>query len=278
VSMRLAAARAALDTMFTDPLPSDPVEAEHARAFRTETLVQQYGEAARQIFGGGFVALPLFRVHIQSQAELSAAIASPAAGDPLVVEEWLQSLVRVRAAIAAIGAVATYRDWVGGVAAPPMSAVQLPARAGDPWIGATYGDALPAGDVVSIALCAPMPAVAGLQCGLMIDEWTELVPTKQETTGIAFHFNRPNAMAPQSLMLAIAPRLTGAWKWNDLVVVIDETFARAKMRAVEPDMLVQTPYFQALPAILAEFSAGGFRSTVFAQQAAVASQLAPGPA
>jgi hypothetical protein len=278
VSKRLDAARAALDTTFADPLPSDPVEAQHALAFRTETLVQQYGEAARQIFGGGFVALPLFRVHAQSQAELSAAIATPAASNPLAVEGWLQSLVRVRAAIGAIGTVSMYRDWIGGATAPAMSAVQLPARPGDPWIGAEYGDALPAGDVVSIALCAPMPAVAGLQCGLMIDEWTELVPTNQETTGIAFHFNRPNAMAPQSLLLAIAPRLTGTWKWNDLVAVIEETVARAKMRAVEPDSLIETPYFQAFPAILSEFSAGGFRSTVFAQQAVVASQLAAGPA
>jgi hypothetical protein len=51
------------------------------------------------------------------------------------------------------------------------------------------------------------------------------------------------------------------------VTVIVETFERAKSRAVEPDMIAQTPYFQALPAILSEFSSSGLRSNLFAQPA-----------
>jgi len=277
VTGRLAAARAALDTTFTDPLPADPNQAAHVRAFRTESLLQQYTDAGRKIFGGVFMALPLVRLHASAQLELAAALAAPIETDPVAIEEWTQSLVRVRNAVRDVSTVATYQDWTSS--APPalgtMIALQLPVQSGAPWIGSAFGDTLPAGEVASIVLCAPMPAIAEPLCGLVLDEWTELVPAPKETTGIAFHFNRPNATPPQALLLAVAPRLAGVWQWNDLVAVIEETFERARMRAVEPDMIMQSPYFQALPGIVSEFSAFNIRSTVFADKATRASAAIP---
>jgi hypothetical protein len=278
VTARLVAARAALDTTFTDPLPADPTEAAHVRAFRTEGRVQQYTDAGRKIFGASFLALPLVRVHAATQPELSAALATPVETDRLKIEEWAQSLERVRNTMRDLSLVAAYRDWTGGGPAPvgDLVALQLPVRAGVPWIGSTFGAALPDGEAASIVLCAPMPSIAQPVCGLLLDEWTELVPSSRETTGIAFHFNRPNASPPQALLLAVAPRLAGRWQWTDLVAVIEDTFERARMRAVEPDMIADTPYFQALPAIVSEFSAFNIRSTVFAQKATAVKAADPG--
>ena len=102
-------------------------------------------------------------------------------------------------------------------------------------------------------------AAGGLQAGLVIDDWTETVPADQETTGVAFNFNRPNAVAPQALLVAVAPVLRGHWTWDDLVGSVHEALDLAKLRAVEPDRLfgraltgpaTDGAYFQALPAIL----------------------------
>ncbi|HEY3210693.1 MAG TPA: hypothetical protein VGL18_13055 [Actinomycetota bacterium] len=266
VARRLQAGREALDTTFPDPLPSDPVEAARVRAHRTETLVQKYTEAAQSMLGGGFIVLPLFRVHASARPELSSALATPISSDALAIEEWLQSLVRVRAPLDALGIVTTYQDWLGA-SALRLIPLQLPVRPGDPWIASAYGDSLGPGDVVSVVLCQPLSQITQPLCGLVLDEWTELVPTTEETTGVAFHFNRPNATAPQVLLLAVAPRLRGAWSWEDLMTVVVETFERAKIRAVEPDMIARTAYFQALPAILSEFSSLGLRSVLLAQKA-----------
>ena len=104
--------------------------------------------------------------------------------------------------------------------------------------------------------------------GLMIDDWSELIPGDKETTGLAFHFDRPNACAPQAVLLAVSPTLDGAWEWADLVAIVEETFERAKMRAVEPDQLIGTDYFQALPTTLLEFSSGRmYLSTVLVENA-----------
>jgi hypothetical protein len=261
---RAAVARQALDTTFTTPLPPDPAAAARERASRTQALVARYGDAAKALFGATYSLLPAFRVHASARPEVAAAVAAPAASDPLALEAWLQSLVRVRDATGAYATLAACVEWTGGTP-PAMIALQLPAQAGGPWIGNACGNTLAEGETVSIVLCGPPPPVDGVQCGLMLDEWTELVPAARETTGIAFHFDRPNAVAPQAMLLAVAPRITGAWRWNDLVAVIEETLARARMRAVEPDAIARTPYFQALPAILSEFSVGGLRANVWAQ-------------
>ena len=88
------------------------------------------------------------------------------------------------------------------------------------------------------------------QTGLVIDAWTEVIPNRQETTGIAVHYNQPNAEPPQALLLAVTPEVTGSWKWDDLMSVLEETIERTKLRAVEPDQLGDSALGQILPAVL----------------------------
>lgn len=72
------------------------------------------------------------------------------------------------------------------------------------------------------------------QCGLLLDEWTEVVPAKAETTGLTFHYDRPNTEAPQAWLLVTPASNSGEWQWNDLVDALHETLDLAKQRAVEP--------------------------------------------
>ena len=91
--------------------------------------------------------------------------------------------------------------------------MQLPFPPGTPWIGGTFGADLPRGEWLSlVVLDASALAEPVLQCGLMIDDWTETVPADRETTGVAFNFNRPNAIAPQALLVAVPPVLRGHWE------------------------------------------------------------------
>lgn len=83
--------------------------------------------------------------------------------------------------------------------------------------------------------------------GILLDSWTESVPLKNETTGIAFHYDQPNSEPPQTMLLMVSPELTGKWNWENIVSGINETLELAKQRAVEPSMLATTPYAQLLP-------------------------------
>ena len=50
-----------------------------------------------------------------------------------------------------------------------------------------------------------------------------MIPNRVETTGIAVHYNQPNAQPPQTLLLAVAPQLTGSWTWAALLGVLGDT-------------------------------------------------------
>jgi hypothetical protein len=88
------------------------------------------------------------------------------------------------------------------------------------------------------------------QCGLLIDEWPELVPGTDVNSGVTFHFDRPSSQPPQAMLLAVPPVLTGKWRWDDLIATLNETLDGAKTRGVEPAQVDSSNYAQLLPATL----------------------------
>jgi hypothetical protein len=62
-------------------------------------------------------------------------------------------------------------------------------------------------------------------------------------------------------LVAITPLETGHWSWDNLVTTVLDTLERAKLRAVEPDMIdTLTRVAPLLPATIAEFTTG--KSTI----------------
>jgi len=56
--------------------------------------------------------------------------------------------------------------------------------------------------------------------------------------GLSFHFDAPGARAPQTMLLAV-PSDPGAdsWSFDELLGVVDEALALARLRAVRPQDL-----------------------------------------
>jgi hypothetical protein len=114
-----------------------------------------------------------------------------------------------------------------------------------------------------------------VNAALVLDSWSEVVPTDKETTGVAFHCNRPSAAAPQALLVVVPPVMRGQWQWDDLVACLQEALDLAKVRAVEPDQLLKDDgYFQLLPGILNEFTQSRFTSVHYAARSVEAISLA----
>jgi hypothetical protein len=182
-----------------------------------------------------------------------------------LVDEWLQGLARVRKPLHRWEIVRTLADALSDVTLAVLP-VQIPYRANDSWLAVEFPTTDPddptkpfgvSRDTLSIAAHGNTAFQAGLkQSGVMIDDWTEEIPTETETTGIAFRYNQPNAAPPQALLLAVTPEETGSWSWDDLVGILNDTLQRAKRRAVEPDQLEkQSAVWNAFaPALVSEFS------------------------
>ena len=104
-------------------------------------------------------------------------------------------------------------------------------------------------------------ASRGCSAGWSSTSGPRAYPPSSATTGLAFHFNRPNATAPQALLLAVPPVLRGHWQWDALKGSVREALDLAKLRALDPEALAAGGYFQGLPAILSEFSKNRFAAT-----------------
>ena len=272
IAKRLAAVKTLL-TSNLDPLPTTNPELSLETARRIRVALEKATDAARELFGTAFVIVPLFHFHQPAQTtELNLAAAGPVIADDFAIEEWLHSIARVRPAVADVTWAMAVSAWVGKPILDPK-VIQLPRLAGLPWIGGEFGVPLPEGDYLAVVALSSAAGFSGLQCGLVLDEWTENVPSDQSTTGVSFHFNRPNATAPQALLLAVPPVIRGNWQWEELKGCVREALNLAKLRSLEPDALVTGGYFQGLPAILHEFNNTGLARTNFNLRSAIAAQV-----
>jgi hypothetical protein len=80
----------------------------------------------------------------------------------------------------------------------------------------------------------------------VVDEWSELIPAQEAVTGIAVNYDAPTSRAPQALLLALPPA-GRKWSFNRVVDTLLDTLEAAKLRAVDPDVLLA--YGHQAPAI-----------------------------
>ena len=231
VDQRLAAAGQALEAHDQSASPGMRVEALQS--------------AATAVFGPSVKLVPEFTLAPDHSAEIANAYGQGLSGDLFQywrstktseepVEDWLHGIARVRAKMRALEQAGLFAPVLGG-AEPTLTALQLPYRAGDSWLGLEFDPAQPlAGDRLLYTAHFAVAPGAGAICGLLLDEWTEVLPARDETAGLSFHFDRPGSEPPQAWLLATPAGGRGPWRWDDLVGAVTETFALARLRAVEP--------------------------------------------
>jgi hypothetical protein len=146
----------------------------------------------------------------------------------------------------------------GFVSRPPLrlTALQLPYRTGDSWLGLAYPpEHVIQGDNLLYTAYAPAFDPTQPIVGALVDEWTETIPARDTTTGLTFHYDRPNCEAPQSLLLVTPAAMTGQWQWTDLVGALHESLDLARVRALEPDLIDRTSFAKLVPATVATMTA-----------------------
>ncbi|MER7755285.1 hypothetical protein [Kitasatospora sp. NPDC097643] len=178
------------------------------------------------------------------------------------VDDWVHGIARVRnrprqweqaviLADALRGPNGGLLSDLPGWQEPDLVPIQLPYQQGDTWLGMEFatGAVIDQDRLLFTAHYAPESLLPGNQhCGLLFDEWTEVIPAQSETTGITFHYDGPDSEPPQAMLLVVPPARTGSWNSDDLVAAIGETLDLAKTRAVEPEHLDTSAYAHLLPA------------------------------
>ena len=168
-------------------------------------------------------------------------------------DEWMHGVARVRPLVKAWETMTLLVDALRGPNhVPELVPVQFPYEAAGSWVAMQFP---PNYKLDSDRLCytahyaAPFDKSAP-QCGLLLDEWTEVIPSTSRNTGITFNFDRPASEPPQAILLVTPASASGTWQWDDLIGALNETLDLAKLRAVEPADVDQTPYSVLVPAAI----------------------------
>ncbi|MGA9667637.1 MAG: hypothetical protein WBQ94_00425, partial [Terracidiphilus sp.] len=216
--------------------------------------------AAKALMGDDFQIIPEFTVSTAQGGEWANAINASTAGDLFTylkttlnidfpIDEWFYAAARVREPLRAWESVLMLASAFG-LTPPILTPIQLPFSAGEPWRALQFPDtpAITSDRLLYTCLYSQSFSPVAQQCGIMVDEWTEVIPAATRDTGITFNYARPDNEPPQTMLLVVSASNTGSWQWADLVGALNETLDLAKKRAVEPAFLDPTVYSRFLPA------------------------------
>ncbi|MFC4116402.1 hypothetical protein [Nonomuraea zeae] len=265
----------ALRAEITDRLATAAARlADYDKAVTGPDRVQAGTDALRALLGADVLVVPEFTASAELAGDIRKArddsdklirhLTQPPIGRDFPVDDWLHGIARVRDKPRQWERVILLADALRGDDGllgnhpddddPQLVPIQLPFKANDRWLGMEFapGTAITEDRLLFTAHYAtrPQPGDDVTQCGLLFDEWTEVVPAARETTGVAVHIDAPDSAPPQAMLLVSPPVKTGTWSLDDLVAAVNETFELARSRAVEPGHLDDTAYAHLLPATL----------------------------
>jgi hypothetical protein len=233
---------------------------DHDSAAAASARAAALEQGAQTLLGPDFRIVPEFGLDSSQATEWQNAVGASASlvdylkDDEKVdfpVDDWLYGVARVREKARAWEQALLFCEAFGRQA-PELTPIQIPFRTGDHWLALQFPDdtKLAGEHLLYTAHYARPFDPTRRQCGLLLDEWTEVIPAERQTTGVALHFDSPNAEPPQSFLLVTPAAWNGRWHWDDLVTALDDTLALARRRAVEPDRIAATAYARFLPATL----------------------------
>ena len=231
---RATAAQAALDA--------------HTAAAEGPARLEALQACADALLGEGMRLIPRFSPAAGAAAEWDQALASTPdlldhlrndLGRDFPVDDWLHSVARVRSPMRELEQAGLMAEALGR-AEITLTPIQLPHRPGERWLALEHPpDADLQGEhLLYTAAYPPGFNAAGMTCGLLLDEWTEVLPSERAIAALAFNYDRPSSEAPQTMLL-VTPASGGRfWNWDDLRQAVPDTMRLAKQRAVEPAHLM----------------------------------------
>jgi hypothetical protein len=224
---------------------------------------QAVQRAARTLLGGAVVLTP----GLGERPDLLAALTTAPSVLPGRLEEWLLTMARVRPALATLADVRAMAD-VLELPAPRATVAQPGRAAGAPWLGDRWPDPEavpgqtcnelrrhrpPEGPLIHLVLLTEDgAAAAAADAALVLDAVSEVLPSPTVTTGLAVHYDAPDARPPQTLLLAVHPDPADAdrpWDVDLLAGVLDEALELALIRTVEVEDLAAVRLDEYVPAV-----------------------------
>ncbi len=184
-------------------VPAEPLNASHSAA------------VLEAVFGSGFTAADLIAL---PDAPAVTASLGPGLerGDPDLdpVRTWLERAATIRPAAGRLADALLYSEAAGVSSDWTLKAGQTPFAEGDRWVGADGHPEEPTPATGLVLHCPEGGLLTGRVAAVVVDLWTELIPTRRQTAGVALHFDAPGARPPHAILLAVPPPAGRSGHWT----------------------------------------------------------------
>lgn len=203
-------------------------------------LLRSLHERGEALFGGGFAVTATLEPLTEGGRAVFTQAAAPKNAKPAQVRRMLARTGRVRVAVARLEAVLACAELTRHAAAGPVASTvhQYPPDPNAEWTA----HAPTPGGLVSVVAALPLGTPKeGRLCGFWVDEFTEVVPSTEETTAVGFHYDAPSNAAPNLALLVVPGRTydddVAPWEPDWVWSAIDEALDLARLRAVGTDQV-----------------------------------------
>lgn len=208
-------------------------------------------DITKEVFGKDFVFLPRFKpaepkVLAKAMDVGLKGLINPDQGQrDNVMRKWMQQASRVRKPLERWRKLWLYAQALG---VPParLDVAQLHTQDGDRWAALPFAseEKRPTSGMLSLVFYRPSilglfisPAANAPWAGLMLDEWTEMIPSLSENVGISFPFDNPGAEAAQTVLIAVPSTDSPNWQLDVLIDAINCTLDLMKARLANAENL-----------------------------------------
>lgn len=243
-------------------------------------------EVAKLVFGSSFRVLPQYNLGNASYSIMkSIETGNPLMDDAvnndsvMAMEEWLHDAGKVRERITDMEVLSLLKECFDTTYDLDVIPAQLPYEPIDSngydnnrWMGLEVDKSRMKDGRLCLAINSYdtfYDEVSGGNnlCGILIDEWIELIPLENHSAAVALNYNQPNSQAPQCLLLAVPSILpnesipaTMNWKQDDIQAMLEQTLDDAIVRSADYDAIKGTPLGEFLPLTLYPVTRFGSRA------------------
>lgn len=220
-------------------------------ALSDEMKVKQAVDIVKVVFGKDFVFLPRFKPTEPDVLANALDLGLKGLVDPAqtqrdnVLRRWMQQTSRVRRPLERWRKLWLYAQALGAPAAR-LDVAQLYSQEGDRWAALPFASEENRHASGTLSLVLYRPSILGLfisppasvpWTGLILDEWTEMIPSTSENTGISFPFDNPGAEAAQVVLIAVPNTDTSTWQLDLLIDIVNDTLDLMKVRLTNAENL-----------------------------------------
>ena len=230
-------------------LAATPEELSPPEDASTTQVVENAKRRMEAVFGEAFVSLPEFDPPAPAEIALSLGARSTLLTtiqnvvDDAAPDRHLQQMMRSRPRLGRYRKLNLYAR-TAGLGRPKVEVVQLPYTPGERWLGLPF-DTPPEEGRTATLLLSQEPTLDPIVPwkGLVIDNWNDIIPRKVEETGVALHYNSPQAQAPQAVLVVAPSRQAANWSFAEVLASLEQTMDLMKVRAIETEHVDLTQVF-----------------------------------